>query len=150
MKLSYKREDIILGFFVIFSISYPFITALLIFLEDVKDKKHETEELRAFYSFVLGLEECKRERAEELTELVSENLLKDMGGVDGLLRTCESYRRAYQGARAEEKVIKEGELLVSLIRKEKGMTQRLVSVRVYYEKGDESIKIKRLEYEKGS
>ncbi len=150
MKLSYNKEDLVIGFFIVLAISYPFITALFIFLEDVKGKRHEMEDLRAFYSFLFGLEECKRERAEELIDLVSENLLKDIGGVDGLLRTCESYRKAYPGARAEERVIKDGEAMVVLVSKEKGLTQRLVSVRVYYEKGVESIKIKRLEYEKGS
>ncbi len=150
MKLGYNKEDLIIGFFIVLAISYPFITALLIFLEDARGKRHEIEDLRAFYSFLFGIEECKRERAEELMDLVSENLLKDIGGVDGLLRTCESYRRSYQGAKAEERILKEGEAVVSLVRKEKGMTQRLVSVRVYYEKGNDGIKIKRLDYEKGS
>ncbi|MEJ5338306.1 MAG: hypothetical protein ACK42C_01870 [Aquificaceae bacterium] len=150
MRLSQNKEDLIIGFFIVFAVSYPLITALLIFFQDVREKRHEMEEVRAFYSFLLGLEECRKERAQELSELMSENLLQSIGGAEGLLRTCESYRRAYPGARAEEKVVGDGQLLVNLIKKEKGMTQRLISVRVYYKRGDEDIKIERLEYEKGS
>ncbi len=150
MRLSYNKEDLIIGFFIIFAISYPLLTALLIFLQDVKEKEQEMQRVRAFYNFLFGLEECKRERAEELLDILSEELAKDIGGVDGLFRTCESYRKAYPDAKVEEKLMKDGEVMVMLVRKEKGMTQRLLFVKVYYDREGKDTKIKRLEYEKGS
>ncbi|MFN3976829.1 MAG: hypothetical protein ACK4LT_07200 [Aquificaceae bacterium] len=150
MKLNYKKEDYILGFFMLFGVFYPFFTALLIFLEDVKAKRQEVEEIESFYSFLLGLEECKEEKAEELSSLMSEDLYKLMRGKEGLVNTCQSYRKAYPSARAEGKMVKDGEFLVELVKKEKGMTQRLASVKIYFEKEGENIKITKVEYEKGS
>ncbi|MFN7064806.1 MAG: hypothetical protein ACK4OF_01455 [Aquificaceae bacterium] len=149
MRLSYSKEDLLIGFFIIFGISYPFIMALLIFLEDVKAKKEEMEELKAFYSLFLGLEECKEEKAKEVSRLMSEELYKTIGGVEGLLSACQSYRKAYTFAKAEEKIVGDGQLLVELIKKEKGMTQRLASVRIYFEGGGEGLRITKVEYEKG-
>ncbi len=150
MRLSYSKEDLIIGFFIVFAISYPFITALLIFLQDMQEKRHETEEVRSFYSFLLGQEECTPDRAQELSRFMSEDLSEEMGGAEGLLRTCQSYRRAYPNSRVEEKVVGDGQLLATLVRKEKGIIQRSISVKVYYKVEDKNIKIERLEYEKGS
>jgi hypothetical protein len=150
MRLKYSKEDYIIAFFILLGLLYPLFTALLIFLEDVKEKREELEQIRAFYGFLLGLEDCRKERAEELALLMSEELSKDMGGAEGLLKKCQSYRKAYAGVRAEERFIKEGELKVELLRKEKGMTNRLVSLHIRYSKGEEGIRVKSLEYEKGS
>ena len=147
--MRFNKEDILIGFFIIFGISYPFLIAFLIFFEDVKAKKQEIEELRSFYSFLLGLEECKEEKARELSKIMSKNLYERVGGEKGLLNTCQSYRKAYTSARVEERLIKEGELLVELLKKEKGMTQRLLSLRLYFEGDGEELKIENIEYEKG-
>lgn len=147
MKLS--KEDLLLGFFVVLGISYPFIVAFLIFLQDWKEEKLAVDEVRAFYSFLLGLEECSRERAVDLSRLMSEELSRKIGGIDGLLGSCESNRKVSAGAKVEESIQNSEYLVVSLIRKEKGMTQRLVSVRIRFRKGDEGVRIEGLEYEKG-
>ncbi|MCS7262452.1 MAG: hypothetical protein NZ560_03440 [Aquificaceae bacterium] len=147
---SYSREDLLIGFFVLFALLYPFFITLLIFLEEVREKNNKMQELRAFYSFLLGLEECRQERAQELSGLMAERLSQSMGGAEGLLKTCNAYRKAYPSARAEEKTLREGELQVELIKKEKGMTQRLLSVRLYYGGEGESLKIEKVEYEKGN
>lgn len=127
MRLSYSKEDLLIGFFIVFAILYPFFITLIIFFEDLKQKRHNIKEVRAFYSFLLGLEECEINKAKELSGLMSESLLQNLGGAEGLLKSCQSYRKAYPSAKAEERVVKEGEVLVELIRKEKGMTQRLLS-----------------------
>ncbi len=150
MKLNYSKEDYVIGFFILFAVLYPLFTALLIFLEDVKAKRQEMEEIRSFYSLLLGLEECKEEKAKEVSRFMSEELYRLMGGEEGLLNTCMSYRRAYASAKAEEKREKDGQLLVELVKKEKGMTQRLVSVRIYFEGEGEDLKITKVEYEKGN
>ncbi len=150
MKLSYSKEDLVIGFFILLGVSYPFITALIIFLQYVEERRGGTEEVRSFYSFLLGLEECKRERAEDLLGLMSEGLLREMGGVDGLVKTCQSYRKAYPEAMVEERLLQDGLLMVVLTKKEKGITRRLVSVKLHFKREDKSIRIERLEYEKGS
>ncbi|MCS7170955.1 MAG: hypothetical protein N3D14_05540 [Aquificaceae bacterium] len=149
MRLNYGREDLLIGFFIILAILYPFIIAFLIFLEDAMEKKHRLEEVRVFYSFLLGLEECKEERAKELVKLVSESLYRELGGAEGLFKTCQSYRKAYTGARAEEKKVGDAEVLVDLLKKEKGITNRLLSLRLQFKSEGDSIKIERIEYEKG-
>jgi hypothetical protein len=145
-----NKEDVLLGFFVVFGISYPLIIALIIFFEDVKEKRSEMSQVRSFYSFILGLEECKRERAQELAHMLSENLLREMKDVEGMVSTCQLNRRTYAPARAEERVVRNGYLVVDLVKKEKGMTQRLLSISLSYHKEDGGLKITRVEYEKGS
>ncbi|MCS6957884.1 MAG: hypothetical protein RMK75_05435 [Aquificaceae bacterium] len=149
MRLSYSREDLIIGFFILLAILYPFIIAMLIFLEDVKERKHNIEEVRSFYRFLLGLEECREDRAEELSEFMSETFAQSIGGKEGLLRTCQSYRKAYSTARAEERKVEEEQVLVDLIKKEKGMTQRLLSLTVKFKSENGNLKIEGVEYEKG-
>lgn len=150
MRINYSREDIIIGFFIVFAVLYPFFIALLLFLEDLADKRKGLEEVRAFYTFLLGLEECSESKALELAKLMSEELSKNMGGAEGLLRTCNSYRKAYADARAEEKKVEEGEVVVELVKKEKGMTQRMLSLRLKFSGGDGELKIEKVDYEKGS
>ncbi|MEN3028269.1 MAG: hypothetical protein ABDH29_03415 [Aquificaceae bacterium] len=149
MRLNYSREDLLIGFFVIFAILYPLIIGFLIFLEDVRERRHKIEEVRAFYSFLLGLEECAEGRARELSGLMSESLSQELGGAEGLLKSCQSYRKAYPSARAEEKVLGEGEIRVELLKKEKGMTQRLLSAHIRFRAEGENLKIEGVEYEKG-
>lgn len=149
MRLNYSREDLVIGFFILFAILYPVIVSFLIFLEDVKQRRHKIEEVRAFYSFLLGLEECEEGRARELSGLMSEDLSRNLGGVEGLLKSCQSYKKAYPSVRTEEKVLGEDEIRVELLRKEKGMTQRLLSARIRFKVEGENLKIERVEYEKG-
>lgn len=146
--MKFSREDLLIGFFIIFGISYPFITALLIFLEDIKTKREELEELRSFYTFLLGLEECKEEKAKEISKLMSEELYKELGGEMGLLKLCQTNKKDYPSAKAEEKEFSDGKLEVELLKKEKGMVQRFLSVKLYFEGEGEDLKIKRIEYEK--
>ena len=56
MRIKYSKEDLLIGFFIVLGISYPFLIALLIFFEDAMERKHTMEEVKAFYSFLLGLE----------------------------------------------------------------------------------------------
>lgn len=147
--MKFSKEDLLLGFFVVLGISYPFIVAFLIFLQDWKEKRTEMEELRAFYSFLLGLEDCSREKAVELSELMSEDLSRSVGGAEGLLKSCEANRGIYGGAKAEESFVGSEYLVVRLTRKEKGITQRLASVRIRFRRGDEGLRIEGIDYEKG-
>lgn len=149
MRWNLSKEDFLLGIFIVLGISYPFLTALLIFLQDLKERRQGLEELRAFYRFVLGLEECTKEKAKQVSIYVDEGLLNSMGGEEGLLNACTSNRSNFASARAEEKEIGQDFLVVDLVKKEKGMTQRLLRVRIGYQKGEEGIKIKEVRYEKG-
>lgn len=148
--MKFSKEDILIGFFILFGISYPFLIALLIFLEEVKAKKKEMEEIRSFYSFLLGLEECREDKAKKLSKIMSEDLYKEVGGEKGLLNTCQSYRKAYPSARVEEKEVKEGKLVVDLLNKEKGKTQRLLSLKLYFKGNGDNLRIEGIEYEKGN
>jgi hypothetical protein len=149
MRIKYSKEDLLIGFFIVLGISYPFLIALLIFFEDAMERKHTMEEVKAFYSFLLGLEECKEDKAFELSKILDEGLYKELGGEKGLISICQSYRKSYPSAMAKDKVLKDDELLVDLLVKEKGIIKKVASVRLYFERGEEGVKIKRVEYEKG-
>ncbi len=151
MRLNYSKEDLLLGFFIVLGISYPFLIALLIFFEDAMERRHTMEEIKAFYSFLLGLEECREERAFELSKIMDEELYKELGGEKGLISSCQSYRRSLgSSAVAKERMTREDEVLVDLLVKEKGVIKKVASVRLYFEKGEGGVRIKRVEYEKGS
>jgi hypothetical protein len=149
MRIKYNKEDLLIGIFIVLGISYPFLVALLIFFEDAVERKHAMEEIKAFYSFLLGLEECKEERAFELSKIMDQEFYKEAGGERGLLSACQSYRKSYPSAVAKERRVKDDEVLVDLLVKEKGIIKKVASVRLYFEKGEEGVKIKRVEYEKG-
>lgn len=150
MRVSYSKEDFLIGFFIILGISYPFLVTLLIFLEEAIERKHTMEEIKTFYSFFLGLEECRKEKASEISKLMSEDFFKEVGGERGLLSICQSYRKAYPSAIVKERMVKDGEVRVDLLVKEKGMIKKVASLRLYFESAGEGVKIKRVEYEKGS
>ncbi len=148
MRWSFSKEDLLLGLFVVFGVSYPFIIAVIIYIQDMKQAKEGLEELRAFYQFILGLEQCSLERAKEVSAYADQELLKSMGGEEGLLALCTSNRKEYGDAKVKEE-LKDSLLVVDLVRKEKGMTQRLLRLRIGYQRGEEGIKIKEISYEKG-
>lgn len=150
MRISYNREDVVIGFFIVFGISYPFFTALLIFLEDVSMRKQAFEEVRSFYSFVLGRVDCSEGRAEELARLMSEELARDMGGSVGLVRSCRAYKTAFPFATVDEKKLNGEEVVIDLVQKEKGRSERLLTLKLLIRRGEDGIKVEKIEYEKGS
>ncbi|MGC8853154.1 MAG: hypothetical protein ACP5P0_06075, partial [Hydrogenobacter sp.] len=98
MKLNLKIEDLLLGIFVLFGLSYPFIVGSIIFIQEVEERKHTQEELRTFYNLLLGLEDCSKQKVHQAFHLLSEDLQQSLGGEEGLLKTCLYNRKVYEGA----------------------------------------------------
>lgn len=144
MKLNLKIEDLLLGIFVLFGLSYPFIIGSIIFIQDMEEKKQTLQELRNFYAFLLGLENCSQRKARQVLGLLSDNLREELGGEDGLLKTCLYNKKVYEGVSVKEK-LSESFMTVKLFDKEK----EILSLRIIYQKKDEGLKILEIGYEKG-
>ncbi|HIC97244.1 MAG TPA: hypothetical protein EYP11_02445 [Aquificaceae bacterium] len=115
-----RTEDTALGLFVLLALLYPLFIFLLI--HNSPEEAVELEDrLRITYLFLLGFEECTRERAKEVSRFIEPSLLKELGGVDGMVGECIRNKRA-GGFSLEERVIADG----------KG---RFVEVKVIWEEG---------------
>lgn len=144
MKLNLKTEDLLLGIFVLFGLSYPFIIGLVIFIQDMEEKKQTLQELRNFYTFLLGFENCSKRKAYQVLRLLSENLREELGGEDGLLKTCLYNKKVYEGVSVKDK-LSEDFMTVKLFNKQK----EILSLHIIYQKKDEGLKILEISYEKG-
>ncbi|SNZ16041.1 hypothetical protein [Hydrogenobacter hydrogenophilus] len=144
MKLNLKTEDLLLGIFVLFGLSYPFIIGLVIFIQDMEEKKQTLQELRNFYTFLLGFENCSKRKAYHVLRLLSENLQEELGGEDGLLKTCLYNKKVYKGVIVKEK-LSDSLMVVELLKDGK----KLLSMNISYQKKDEGLKILEISYEKG-
>lgn len=144
MKLNLKMEDLLLGVFMLFGLSYPFIIGLAIFIQDMEEKEQTLQELRNFYTLLLGLENCSQQKAHQVLKLLSNNLREELGGEDGLLKTCLYNKKVYEGASVEEK-LSGSYMTVKLFKKQK----EIFNLRIIYQKSDEGLKIVEVSYEKG-
>ncbi|MFN3814447.1 MAG: hypothetical protein ACK4SM_07490, partial [Aquificaceae bacterium] len=77
------KEDILLGFFITFALSYPFFATLLIWYKDYSIRKESLDELKPFVSFITGSGDCNEGRirnmlTEDVTKKYSLGTLKDL------------------------------------------------------------------------
>ncbi|MGB9873698.1 MAG: hypothetical protein ACPLRS_01870 [Hydrogenobacter sp.] len=144
MKLNLKVEDLLLGIFVLFGLSYPFIVGSIIFIQDLEEKKHTQEELRTFYSLLLGLEDCSKQKVHQAFHLLSEDLQQSLGGEEGLLKTCLYNKKVYEDVSVKEKS-SDSLMVVELLKDGK----KLLSMNISYQKKDEGLKITGIRYEEG-
>ncbi|MEN3034571.1 MAG: hypothetical protein ABDH18_06250 [Aquificaceae bacterium] len=134
--MNLKKEDLVLIAFMLFGVFYPVFISGLIHYEDARKRAYDIENLRSFYRFYLGLEECRKDRAAELMRLSSEGLSSTIGGLDGLIKICNQNRGKYEPVSEE---LKDGKLEVKL---KDGLLLIL-----FYE--DDGLKVDFISYDKG-
>lgn len=127
----YKKEDLLVGFFVVIAILYPFLVAGLIFYEDFRRSSIEVSVMRKTYEFLVGLERCDRVKAEEIASFMSDELLSKLGGVRGMVQVCVRERSSEKVIGVSEELNREGRifrLVATLKRREKGIAKPFKSV----------------------
>lgn len=148
LKQRVKFEDLIVGIFVVLALFYPILIALFIYSE----KEEQTEEiyvLRTAYVFLAGFEGCPPKAAERIGEYMDTQLLKEMGGIDGLIELCNRNRLSFlEGALIEERIESRGSA-VTLKAKMRGKEKEL-RFEITGSKDIDGFKITRLNYAEGS
>ncbi len=108
-----RVEDLLIGAFVFFAFLYPFIITLLIQLEGRDAGVGWRDRLRIAALFVAGLEECTTERALQIAGFFERDVLRKIGGLEGLLRLClENKSLVKDQLSFEEKVMGAGGVYV--------------------------------------
>ncbi len=153
MRKSVKVEDAIIGSFVLLALLYPIIVTLLIYEQKGKGSSREIDILRTAYLFLAGLEDCSPETASHLAQYMDVKLLRKLGGVGGLTRSCMENRRKVSGnVVVEEDIERTGKVILMEVEikvKEKGMFKGSLRINLYGFKEGNTFKITEIEYVKG-
>jgi len=76
MAVRVAKEDLVLGFFVVFAIIYPFFIAFLVWYEDYKKEKEVRESLEPFILLVGGKVKCDTKLGFSVEESILEEAKK--------------------------------------------------------------------------
>jgi len=141
-----KVEDVIIGTFVILALLYPLIITVLIKLEEPSQKADERKILRSVYLLLLGLERCEAKRVLEITKYMDRKLLKELGGVEGILQRCRENSGKFAGELSvKEKYEVEGSLKILSVE-----VEGRLKIKVYGKEEGEGFRIVGVEYAEGS
>ncbi len=104
-------EDVVIGTFVLLAFLYPFVITFLIRSEEAREHVGWRDRLRITYLFLSGLEECTTQRATEVARFFDRGLLKELGGVEGILNVCRE-NKTEGDVRLEERFESVGDVYV--------------------------------------
>ncbi|RLJ70643.1 hypothetical protein BCF55_0921 [Hydrogenivirga caldilitoris] len=148
LKHRLKFEDLIVGTFVVLALFYPLLITFFIYSQ----KEGQTEEiyvLRTAYIFLAGFEGCPPEAAARIGGYMDTQLLKEMGGIDGLIELCNRNRLSFLEGTLIEERIEYKDSSVTLKAKMKGKGKEL-RFEITGSKDINGFKITRLNYAEGS
>ncbi|MDQ7039276.1 MAG: hypothetical protein Q9N26_08825 [Aquificota bacterium] len=105
-----RPEDALVLVFALVSVLYPLIVALVIHQQEVET----VSRVREVYSVLLGLSDCGR--VDDVVPLLDPDLLRRIGGPEGVRRMCEEARRT--GGEVSEVLVREGKRIFLRVKRD--------------------------------
>jgi len=153
LKCKPKVEDGVIGTFVVLALLYPFLITFFIYVQEERESSEELNILRMAYVFVVGMEDCSPQIASQVAQFMDRRLLERLGGVGGLVRTCNRNRERIKGSvNIDERVSRKDDRVTIYVKiriRERGVVKDVVSLKVTGVRRGEVFRIMEMEYAEG-
>ena len=137
-----RLEDIVVGLFVFLAVLYPAFVAYLIHIRG-EERGEVLETLRRVYLVLMGAVDCKE--STEVSKLIEPDLLRRIGGEEGIKRICERNKEALgETFSLSERLERNGDLLKLEVEVKGEKAMLLIGIRAKVE--GERVKVKELRY----